>query len=197
MFTSRAEFRLSLRADNADQRLTPRGLSIGCVGAARAEAFGGKMERLAAGRARLEGRSYTPGQLGGIGLRVSQDGARRSALQVLALPDAGFAELMRLDPDLGDLDGDTCRQIEIDARYAFYIDRQARDVEMLQRDEAQEIPLDFDYLSVTGLSQEIRTKLDVVRPGNLAQAARIEGITPAALTLLLAKLRQTQRARSA
>ncbi len=197
MFTSRAEFRLSLRADNADQRLTPRGLSIGCVGAARAQAFEAKMERLESGRARLEGRSYSPRQLADIGLKVSQDGARRSAMQVLATPDAGFADLMRLDPDLCDIDAQTRRQIEIDARYAFYIDRQARDVEMLQRDEAQEIPSDFNYLAVMGLSQEIKIKLDSVRPGNLAQAARIEGMTPAALTLLLAKLRQTQRARSA
>lgn len=197
MFTSRAEFRLSLRADNADQRLTSRGREIGCVGAARGQAFDAKMERLNAGRARVERRSYSPRQLAEIGLTVSQDGARRSAMQVLASPDAGFAELTRLDADLCDIDAATRRQIEIDARYAFYIDRQARDVEMLQRDEAQEIPFDFNYLVVTGLSQEIRTKLAAVRPGTLAQAARIEGMTPAALTLLLAKLRQTQRARSA
>lgn len=197
MFTSRAEFRLSLRADNADQRLTSRGREIGCVGAARGQAFDAKMERLNAGRARVESRSYSPRQLAEIGLTVSQDGARRSAMQVLASLDAGFAELIRLDADLCDIDAATRRQIEIDARYAFYIDRQARDVEMLQRDEAQEIPFDFNYLVVTGLSQEIRTKLAAVRPGTLAQAARIEGMTPAALTLLLAKLRQTQRARSA
>lgn len=197
MFTSRAEFRLSLRADNADQRLTSRGREIGCVGAARGQAFDAKMERLNAGRARVERRSYSPRQLAEIGLTVSQDGARRSAMQVLASLDAGFAELIRLDADLCDIDAATRRQIEIDARYAFYIDRQARDVEMLQRDEAQEIPFDFNYLIVTGLSHEIRTKLAAVRPGTLAQAARIEGMTPAALTLLLAKLRQTQRARSA
>lgn len=197
MFTSRAEFRLSLRADNADQRLTPQGRIIGCVGDLRAEAFEAKMERLNSGRARLEARHYTPGQLSGIGLKISQDGARRSAMQVLATPDANFGDLLRLDSGLADIDLETRRQIEIDARYAFYIERQARDVEMLRRDEAQEIPADFDYLAVVGLSHEIRTKLQTARPGNLAQAARIEGMTPAALTLLLSKIRQTQRARSA
>lgn len=197
MFTSRAEFRLSLRADNADQRLTGRGMAAGCVSTGRARAFEAKMERLEAGRARLESISCTPRELSEAGLKISQDGARRSAFQVLAFPDARFADLLKLDPGLSTIDEQSRRQLEIEALYTPYIERQARDVEMLRRDETLEIPEGFDYLAVTGLSHELKTKLHFARPGSLAQAARIDGMTPAALTLLLAKLRQPLSARSA
>ena len=197
MFTSRAEFRLSLRADNADQRLTPMGTALGCVGPARARAFEGKMERLSAARARLESQSYTPRQLVNIGLKVNQDGSRRTGFQLLAFPDIDFARLIELDATLADVDVLSRAQLEKDALYANYIARQERDVEMMKRDEAQDIPSDFDFQAVDGLSNELKTKLSAARPANLAQAGRIDGMTPAALTLILARLRMARREKSA
>jgi len=197
MFTSRAEFRLSLRADNADQRLTPMGTALGCVGPARARAFEGKMERLSAARARLESQSYTPRQLVNIGLKVNQDGSRRTGFQLLAFPDIDFARLIELDATLADVDALSRAQLEKDALYANYIARQERDVEMMKRDEAQDIPADFDFQAVDGLSNELKTKLSAARPANLAQAGRIDGMTPAALTLILARLRMARREKSA
>ena len=197
MFTSRAEFRLSLRADNADQRLTPTGTALGCVGPARARAFEGKMERLSAARARLESQSYTPRQLVNIGLKVNQDGSRRTGFQLLAFPDIDFARLIELDATLADVDALSRAQLEKDALYANYIARQERDVEMMKRDEAQDIPADFDFQAVDGLSNELKTKLSAARPANLAQAGRIDGMTPAALTLILARLRMARREKSA
>lgn len=197
MFTSRAEFRLSLRADNADQRLTPMGIALGCVGPARARAFEGKMERLSAARARLESQSYTPRQLVNIGLKVNQDGSRRTGFQLLAFPDIDFARLIELDATLADVDVLSRAQLEKDALYANYIARQERDVEMMKRDEAQDIPSDFDFQAVDGLSNELKTKLSAARPANLAQAGRIDGMTPAALTLILARLRMARREKSA
>lgn len=193
MFTSRAEFRLSLRADNADQRLTPVGLDLGCVGEERRAVFTDKMERLERGRQRLEGATYTPRRLAESGFTVSQDGARRSAFQILSFPDVGFADLLRLDPTYAEIDAESQEQLGRDALYATYIDRQARDVAMMKRDEAHAIPEGFSYQSIDGLSTEIKGKLQQVRPENLAQAARIEGMTPAALSLILAKLRQAAR----
>jgi tRNA uridine 5-carboxymethylaminomethyl modification enzyme len=193
MFTSRAEFRLSLRADNADQRLTPLGIATGCVGEARRVAFGDKMERLEEGRARLEGQSWTPREITSAGIRVSLDGTRRSAYDLLAFPDAKFEMLLDLDVSLADIDDGTRRQLERDALYANYIERQERDVEAMARDEAHEIPDDFDFSILQGLSHELRQKLATARPATLAQAGRIEGMTPAALTLILARLRQARR----
>lgn len=193
MFTSRAEFRLSLRADNADQRLTPIGIAVGCVGAGRRGVFENKMERLGAARAQLEETTYTPRQLAEIGLKVNQDGARRSAFQILAFPDVGFEDLLRLDSELSRVDAETQEQICKDALYANYIDRQNRDVAMMKRDEAYVIPAGFAYGPIDGLSNELKAKLVQARPENLAQAGRIEGMTPAALSLILAKLRQAAR----
>ncbi|MAN97492.1 tRNA uridine-5-carboxymethylaminomethyl(34) synthesis enzyme MnmG [uncultured Roseovarius sp.] len=193
MFTSRAEFRLSLRADNADQRLTPLGIELCCVGAVRRAAFDDKMERLVQGRELLEAASYTPRQLAESGLRVNQDGARRSAFQVLSFPDVSFADLLRLDPEYGVIDPECQEQLARDALYVSYIDRQARDVAMMKRDEAHSIPEGFSYRRIEGLSNELKGKLERVRPENLAQAARIEGMTPAALSLILSKLRQAAR----
>ncbi|PQV56644.1 tRNA uridine 5-carboxymethylaminomethyl modification enzyme [Defluviimonas denitrificans] len=195
MFTSRAEFRLSLRADNADQRLTPLGLGVGCVGEQRREAFGRKMEALEAARARLESQTYSPNQAAAVGIRVGQDGQRRSAFALLAFPDVAFDDLLRLDPSLTDLDPETREQISRDAMYATYIDRQATEVEALRRDEAHEIPPDFDYRMLSGLSFELTAKLERARPATLAQAGRIDGMTPAAMTLILAAIRRKQKAR--
>ncbi|MBQ0751255.1 MAG: tRNA uridine-5-carboxymethylaminomethyl(34) synthesis enzyme MnmG [Roseovarius sp.] len=193
MFTSRAEFRLSLRADNADQRLTPLGLRLGCVGEDRRAVFVDKMERLGRGKERLDATQYTPRQLSEAGFKVNQDGARRSAFQILSFPDVGFADLLRLDPSYAEIDPESQEQLARDALYASYIDRQARDVAMMKRDEAHVIPENFAYQPIDGLSNELKGKLDRARPENLAQAARIEGMTPAALSLILAKLRQATR----
>ena len=195
MFTSRAEFRLSLRADNADQRLTPLGLAIGCVGEKRREVFGRKMETLGSARAQLESQSYSPNQAAAAGIRIGQDGQRRSAFALLAFPDVGFDDILQLDPSLASLDAEVREQIARDAMYATYIDRQAVEVEALRRDESHEIPVDFDYRALSGLSFELTAKLERARPATLAQAGRIDGMTPAALTLILAAIRRKQRAR--
>lgn len=197
MFTSRAEFRLSLRADNADQRLTPKAIEHGFASSARQTAFEDKMARLEAGRKRLEEASFTPRQLGEHGFKINQDGARRSLFQVLAFPDVDFAKLIELDATLAEIDPNTQSQLEKDALYANYIQRQQRDVEAVKRDEQQGIPDDFSYDVIDGLSNELKLKLNAARPANLSQAARVDGMTPAALTLLLAKLRQAKREKRA
>lgn len=197
MFTSRAEFRLSLRADNADQRLTPKAMELGCVGPARAQVFTTKMEALSSGRTRLDEKSYTPKDLSALGLAFNQDGSRRTAFQLLAFPDVTFDHLLALDPDLSDVDLDTREQLSRDALYANYIQRQQRDVDAMRRDEMQEIPADFLFSGIEGLSNELKLKLDRAQPANLLQASRIDGMTPAALTLILAKLRQARRRRLA
>jgi tRNA uridine 5-carboxymethylaminomethyl modification enzyme len=193
MFTSRAEFRLSLRADNADQRLTPLGVALGCVGEPRRRAFEAKMGRLDAARDRLEGISWTAREIAGAGVNVSPDGPRRTAFDVLGLPDVAFDALLVLEPALSDIEPDTREQLGRDALYAKYVDRQARDVEAMRRDEAEAIPEDFNFAALSGLSNELKQKLLVSRPATLAQAGRVEGMTPAALTLILAKLRQRRR----
>jgi len=196
MFTSRAEFRLSLRADNADQRLTPKGREFGCVGEERWRVFGKKLEQLQNARTTLRRQEYTPGDLQACGILVRQDGSRRDGLSVLALPNVSFDDMVRLDPHLNEVPEHIRAQIEKEALYMHYIDRQKRDIEALARDEAHVIPYDFDYSSLSGLSNELRTKLEAVRPGTLGLAARIEGMTPAALTLILGKLRQVEKKRA-
>ncbi|TDK44441.1 tRNA uridine-5-carboxymethylaminomethyl(34) synthesis enzyme MnmG [Antarcticimicrobium luteum] len=197
MFTSRAEFRLSLRADNADQRLTPLGLDLGCVSERRAGVFRDKMERLDAARAQLTRRNYTPKQVAAAGIRVNQDGTRRTGMAVLAFPDVGFADLLGLDPDLSAVDADIRTQLEREALYVNYIARQEKDIEALRRDEMRVIPVDFDFKAIEGLSNELKSKLSKSRPENLAQAARVDGMTPAALALLLARLRRDPQVRRA
>ena len=193
MFTSRAEYRLSLRADNADQRLTPIGAALGCVGGARKRVFDAKMDRLASGRSTLDAISITASEAAKSGIRIAEDGARRSGLDLLAFADVGFADIAKLRPEVADIGPDIQEQIKRDALYANYIERQKRDVVALKKDEAHQIPLDFDFENLSGLSNELREKLIAVRPGTLGQAGRVEGVTPAALTLILAKLRQNQR----
>ncbi len=197
MFTSRAEFRLSLRADNADQRLTPLAISLGCVSDARRAAFSEKMEKLDAARAVLESRSLTPSQIRAAGITVNQDGSRRSGMDLLAFPGVAFDDILPLFQELKEVEDGIRRQLKNDALYANYIERQQRDIEALRRDEGQRIPADLDYHAIEGLSNELKTKLAHSRPENLAQAARIDGMTPAALTLLLSRLRRLQKARSA
>jgi tRNA uridine 5-carboxymethylaminomethyl modification enzyme len=193
MFTSRAEFRLSLRADNADQRLTPLGVDLGCVGEPRLRAFEAKMERLDAARDRLDSISWTAREIAGAGVNVSPDGPRRTAFDVLGLPDVTFDAVIALHPALADIDVETRQQLGRDALYAKYVDRQVRDVEAMRRDEAEAIPEEFDFAALSGLSNELKQKLQRSRPATLAQAGRVEGMTPAALTLILAKLRQRRR----
>lgn len=195
MFTSRAEFRLSLRADNADQRLTPKGVELQCVKARRREAFEEKMSRLAAGREVMTDRDFSPQQLIEAGLSVRLDGQRRNLLNVLAFPDVGIPDVERVDPRIVDIDDDTKRQLAREAQYVSYIARQKRDMEVLQRDENEEIPAQFDFEAISGLSNELKTKFTRARPRTLAQAGRIDGSTPAALALILVRLRQYKQQR--
>lgn len=196
MFTSRAEFRLSLRADNADQRLTPAGIAIGCVGASRAAAFHDKMDRLKAAQESLMSASLSPRQLVAAGKKVAADGRRRSGYELLAFSDIEFDDLVPLLPELSSIDAECRQQLKCDALYQQYIDRQKQDIEALQREEAHKIPPDFQYSSLRGLSNELQDKLSRARPETLGQAGRIEGITPAALNLILARLRQSERRRA-
>lgn len=197
MFTSRAEFRLSLRADNADQRLTPLGIELGCISDKRVRAFGEKIGRLNTAKSLLTAKAFTPSEAVACGLSVSQDGTRRTAFQLLSFPGANFEEMIPLQPELEDVDFEIRRQIERDALYSNYLGRQQAEIDALKKDEAQKIPFDFDYANLGGLSNELKAKLIAARPETLAQAARIDGITPAALTLILAKLRHSPAAESA
>ncbi len=196
MFTSRAEFRLSLRADNADQRLTPMGIELGVVNEDRKVSFTQKMEELEKGREILESESYTPRELKAAGVAVSSDGSRRTAYQVLAFPNVTFDHISALNPNVAQISPEVQVQLARDALYANYIERQKRDVEAMKRDETQLIPDDFDYSALSGLSNELRTKLSHTRPQTIAQAGRVEGMTPAAVTLILARLKQNQRAKA-
>ncbi len=197
MFTSRAEYRLMLRADNADQRLTPLGLEAGCVGKERRAAFEAKSQRLAAGTELLNARSLTPNEAGEAGLSINRDGRRRSAFDLLSYPEIDMMCLARIWPELGVLDEETARQLSIDARYAVYVSRQEMDVAAFRKDEAIAIPPDFSYEALPGLSNELRQKLDRQRPASLGQAARLDGMTPAALMLLLAHVKKGRAAKSA
>ena len=196
MFTSRAEFRLTLRADNADQRLTPKGISLGLVGPQRLDAFDRKMKELSSARDRVEAVSFTPKALKDAGIAINQDGVRRSGFALLSYPNINFDILRNLAPELAELSKKTTDQIEKDALYASYIARQKVDAEVLKRDEERKIPKDFDFSVISGLSNELKSKLMRLRPGSLAQAGKIEGMTPAALTLILAKLRQHSQKRA-
>lgn len=190
MFTSRAEYRLTLRADNADQRLTPQGLALGCVGAQRREAFAAKMHAVTAGRALAESLGLTPTQAAAQGLKVNQDGVRRSALQLLAYPTITFDDLIRIWPQLSAIAPAAREQLEIDALYSGYLERQEADIVAFRRDEDLRLPAGLDYAGVGGLSHEMREKLSKARPATLGQAGRIEGVTPGALTALLAHVKR-------
>ena len=190
MFTSRAEYRLMLRADNADQRLTPIGIGIGCVSASRRGAFEEKMRRLSRARDVAGSRSLTPAEGRARGLGLSQDGARRSVVELLAYPDINIDRLTAIWPELAALDPEIARQLEHDARYAGYIDRQKQAVAAMRREEGRPLAQDLDYHGISSLSAELRQKLAAIQPETMGQAARIDGMTPAALTLVLAVSRR-------
>jgi tRNA uridine 5-carboxymethylaminomethyl modification enzyme len=190
MFTSRAEYRLSLRADNADQRLTPLGLAAGCVGTERAHAFDVKVKSLAEARQTLDGLTLTPAEAARHDLDVNQDGVRRSAFDLLAYPEIDVSRLAAIWPKLGRIAAPIAEQIRIDAQYAVYLKRQQADVEAMRRDEALALSPDLDYAAIAGLSTEVREKLAAVRPASIAQAGRIDGVTPAALTRLLSHVKR-------
>ena len=190
MFTSRAEYRLSLRADNADDRLTPKGERLGLIGAERRAVFGLRAEKLARARALLEAVSLTSAQALKQGLPVNQDGQRRSGFALLALPAITLARLQQIWPELVEIDAATAERIETDARYAVYLDRQQADIDAFRRDEQMALPETLDYHAIAGLSAELRGKLSYLRPRTLGQAQRIDGMTPSALTLLAARARR-------
>jgi len=194
MFTSRAEFRLSLRADNADQRLTPHGLEIGCVGSERREQFEAKRADLADAETRFRAVSITPSEAARQGLAVAQDGVRKSAYDLLAHSSIDLPDVLRVWPELQTVARPNAQQIAIDAGYSVYLERQKADVAALRKDEGLKIPDDFDYALLSGLSNEVRSRLETVRPNTIGQAGRIEGMTPAALTLVLAHVRKGQAA---
>ncbi len=193
MFTSRAEFRLKLRADNADQRLTPIGEALGCVSAERSVVFSRKAMALAEGEALLRALAMTPNEAGRHGLEINRDGRRRSAYELLARSGVTLERLTPIWPEIARLDPAIAAQLEVDARYASYVERQAEDVASLKRDEAVRIPDDFDFASVASLSNEVRQKLARARPSTVAQAGRIDGMTPAALLAVLAGLKKSAR----
>jgi tRNA uridine 5-carboxymethylaminomethyl modification enzyme len=190
MFTSRAEYRLTLRADNADQRLTPRGLEIGCVGGARAKQFQWKLAALDAARAWSRSKSVTPDEANRFGLALKRDGQRRSVFELLSYPGHDARRLSQIWPELNSFDAKIVEQLEIDAKYAVYLDRQAGDVERFRREECVPLPDAIDYESIPGLSSELRQKLGAVRPATLGQANRIDGMTPAALALVALRARR-------
>ncbi|WP_342108564.1 tRNA uridine-5-carboxymethylaminomethyl(34) synthesis enzyme MnmG [Methylobacterium sp. SI9] len=193
MFTSRSEYRLSLRVDNADARLTPRGIDLGCVGAARAAHFAASQQALDTARTRLDSLTLTPSQAASHGISLNRDGIRRSAFQLLAYPEIEWRDLAAIWPDLAAVPPLVADRLKTDATYAVYLDRQNADIAAFRRDEAVRLPASLDYAAISGLSNEMRTKLETVRPGTLGQAARIEGVTPAALTLLAAHARRGER----
>ena len=190
MFTSRAEYRLSLRSDNADQRLTVRGIDLGLVGPERADVFHVKQDALKSGRAVMQSVAMTPNEAQKLGWKVNQDGQRRSAWDYLAYPSITMMDVESAFPEVAALDQAIKSQLEIEAMYAGYIERQKDDVEALRREEALELPGDLDYAAVGGLTNEVRAKLELIRPATLGQAGRSEGMTPGALTALLAYVRR-------
>src|SRR5437588_3045013 len=185
MFTSRAEYRLTLRADNADQRLTPIGIRLGAVSDERERRFAAKMGALGEARRQLAELRMTPPALKRHGIMVNEDGVPRNAAELLAYPGIDLARLAAVWPELGSLSPEIAEQLEIDARYSGYLERQERDIAAFRRDEALLLPADLDYCAVGSLSREISGKLALGRPASLGAAARISGVTPAALVALL------------
>lgn len=190
MFTSRAEYRLSLRADNADIRLTPLAIQIGTASTERRDRFQAYCNALDAARARLTALSVTPSEAGRFGLKLNQDGQRRSAYDLLSYPDYNLEDLKQIWPELAEIGSRVAEALEIEASYAVYMQRQSADVAHVKRDEDRLIPADFDFDVLSGLSNELKQKLRSVRPYNVAQATKIDGMTPAAISLLLVHLRR-------
>ena len=190
MFTSRAEYRLVLRADNADQRLTPRGVALGCVGAERRTAFAAKAAALAEARVQLRQLQLSPTALSAHGIAVNADGIARSAADLLAYPGVDLARLAAIWPELAAIPLEIAEQVEIDGKYAGYIERQEAEIRAFRRDEALKLPRDLDYGMIGSLSTEVRGKLSAARPETLGAASRLSGITPAALVALLRHVRR-------
>jgi tRNA uridine 5-carboxymethylaminomethyl modification enzyme len=193
MFTSRAEYRLTLRADNADQRLTQKGVAIGCIGAGRQRRHAEKMSALAEAHAFARSVALTPTEANRHGLALNRDGQRRTAFELLSHPNIGVAALAAVWPRFNEIAPGIAAQLEIDAKYAVYLDRQAADIAAFRRDEGLELPEGIDYAALNGLSNEVKQKLQAVQPRTVGQAGRIDGMTPAALTLLAAHLRRNGR----
>jgi tRNA uridine 5-carboxymethylaminomethyl modification enzyme len=192
MFTSRAEYRLTLRADNADQRLTDKGIALGCVGSARSQRHGAKMAALSAAKALAQSLNLTPNEAARYGLALNKDGQRRSAFELLAYPEIGWEQVRAIWPELSAVDSGIAVHLEIDAKYDVYLKRQVADVEAFRRDEGLVLAgIDFD--AVSGLSNEARAKLKAARPRTVGQAGRLDGVTPAALGILAAHLRREAR----
>ena len=196
MFTSRAEFRLALRADNADQRLTGVGHKIGCVGEIRWNHFSEKMERIQSTRDKLSDVLLTARQIAETGANLNPDGLSKTALEALSLNDFDRDNLLSVLPSAADVELETLTQIKRDALYAHYIERQKRDIETLERDESLAIPSNLDYSSITGLSKELQVKLTSVQPENIARAGRVDGMTPAAIMLILARIKRLEGAKA-
>ena len=196
MFTSRAEYRLTLRADNADQRLTDKGIALGCVGEARRLRHGAKMAALDAARSLAKSLTLTPNEAAKNGLALNRDGQRRSAFELLAYPEIGWTEVKRIWPELSAIDERVAAHLEIDAKYDVYLTRQAADVDAFRRDESL-VLANIDYGQVPGLSNEVRAKLTAAKPWTVGQAGRIDGMTPAALAILAAYLRREARREAA
>jgi tRNA uridine 5-carboxymethylaminomethyl modification enzyme len=192
MFTSRAEYRLTLRADNADQRLTEKGIALGCVGSARTQHHRAKMDALNAARALSKSLTITPNEAIKHGLSLNRDGQRRSAFELMAYPDIGWSQVRTIWPELSAIDPVIATHLEIDAKYDVYLERQSADVEAFRRDEGMVLS-DVDYQQVPGLSNEVRAKLEKARPFTVGHAGRIDGMTPAALGILAAYLRREAR----
>jgi tRNA uridine 5-carboxymethylaminomethyl modification enzyme len=192
MFTSRAEYRLTLRADNADQRLTDKGIALGCVGQARAQRHGAKMAALDAAKLLAKSLTLTPNEAGKHGLALNRDGHRRSAFELLAYPEIEWTALRGIWPELSSIDPGIAVHLEIDAKYDVYLKRQTADVDAFRRDEGL-VLTDIDYADVPGLSNEARSKLEAARPRTVGQAGRLDGLTPAALGILAAYLRREAR----
>jgi tRNA uridine 5-carboxymethylaminomethyl modification enzyme len=193
MFTSRAEYRLTLRADNADRRLTAWGAGAGIVGRNRQALFAAKLSRLTAAQQRLSELNFTPTAARAAGIAVRLDGGRRNGHQLLSLPEVTFAQLTRIVPELASINPDIAEQLENDAQYSVYLERQETDIAAFRRDEALRLPPDLDYAQVQGLSTEAMLKLNALRPATLGQASRIDGVTPVALTLVLAHTHRISR----
>jgi tRNA uridine 5-carboxymethylaminomethyl modification enzyme len=196
MFTSRAEYRLTLRADNADQRLTDKGIALGCVGQARSLRHGAKMAALNTAKVQTKSLTLTPNEAAGYGLALNKDGQRRSAFELLAYPEIGWSEVRSIWPELSAIDPVIAVHLEIDAKYDVYLKRQIADVHAFRRDEGLALS-DVDYSAVPGLSNEARSKLEAARPRTVGQAGRLDGLTPAALGILAAYLRREARRRAA
>ena len=191
MFTSRAEYRLKLRSDNADTRLTPKGQMIGCVGSRRADWFAAHAKKLSAAGELLNALALSPSEAQKSGLKLNQDGRQRSAFELLSYPDITWSDLATIWPQMNDIEDGIQKIIDVDARYAVYLDRQERDIKNYNKEQALKIPRDFDFSAIGGLSNEITQKLEAHRPLTLGQATKIDGVTPAALMILIAHIKKS------